>query len=284
MRPDRIIVGEVRGGETLDMLQAMSTGHDGSLATVHANSAEDALMRLQTLASMSEVEIPFEALQDQINSAVDVIVQLTRHADGSRRIAEIAILASHGRETFRIATVCRFDAQPMAADGTGARHVRALPAAPPRRRPALHGGRAHAAGLRRRRRRDDQLATREAADETRHASSPSADHGRWTPMDTRPLALGVTLLACALAVAGVHTYAAGRAQRQALIDRLVRRPARAREPPAGRRRRFSGRGPAAARAPRLGRRIQLQAGRHRTRPHPRRVLRLHARPWSPGCG
>ena len=63
MRPDRIIVGEVRGGETLDMLQAMSTGHDGSLATVHANSAEDALMRLQTLASMSEVEVPFEALQ-----------------------------------------------------------------------------------------------------------------------------------------------------------------------------------------------------------------------------
>ena len=76
MRPDRIVVGEVRGGETLDMLQAMTTGHDGSLATVHANSAEDALVRLQTLASMSEVEVPFEALRDQINSAVDVIVQL----------------------------------------------------------------------------------------------------------------------------------------------------------------------------------------------------------------
>ncbi|NED93470.1 Flp pilus assembly complex ATPase component, partial [Streptomyces sp. SID11233] len=80
MRPDRIIVGEVRGGETLDMLQAMSTGHDGSLATVHANSAEDALMRLQTLGSMSEVSIPFEALRDQINSAVDVVVQLGRQA------------------------------------------------------------------------------------------------------------------------------------------------------------------------------------------------------------
>ncbi|MEV7418189.1 CpaF family protein [Streptomyces sp. NPDC089919] len=117
MRPDRIIVGEVRGGETLDMLQAMSTGHDGSLATVHANSAEDALMRLQTLASMSEVEVPFAALQDQINSAVDVIVQLTRHADGSRRVTEIAFLESHGRESFRISTVCRFQAQPMSADG-----------------------------------------------------------------------------------------------------------------------------------------------------------------------
>ncbi|MFE5731261.1 MULTISPECIES: CpaF family protein [unclassified Streptomyces] len=117
MRPDRIIVGEVRGGETLDMLQAMSTGHDGSLATVHANSAEDALMRLQTLASMSEVEIPFVAIKDQINSAVDVIVQLTRHADGSRRVTEIAIVDSHGREDYRIVSVCRFNAQPLAPDG-----------------------------------------------------------------------------------------------------------------------------------------------------------------------
>ncbi|MEF9885079.1 CpaF family protein [Streptomyces sp. P9-A4] len=117
MRPDRIIVGEVRGGETLDMLQAMSTGHDGSLATVHANSAEDALMRLQTLASMSEVKVPFEALRDQINSAVDVLVQLTRHPDGTRRITEISVLASHGRERFLLATVCRFQAQPLAADG-----------------------------------------------------------------------------------------------------------------------------------------------------------------------
>ncbi|MGB8940970.1 MAG: CpaF family protein, partial [Streptomyces sp.] len=108
MRPDRIIVGEVRGGETLDMLQAMSTGHDGSLATVHANTAEDALMRLQTLGSMSEVQIPFEALKDQINSAVDVVVQLARHADGSRKVAEIVLLVSHGREQFRIAPATRF--------------------------------------------------------------------------------------------------------------------------------------------------------------------------------
>ncbi|MFB7132378.1 CpaF family protein [Streptomyces sp. NPDC056237] len=117
MRPDRIVVGEVRGGESLDMLQAMSTGHDGSLATVHANNAEDALMRLQTLASMSEIKIPFEALHDQINSAVDVIVQLTRHADGSRKITEIAVLDSHGRDPYRIVTVARFDAQPMDAEG-----------------------------------------------------------------------------------------------------------------------------------------------------------------------
>ncbi|MET9354326.1 CpaF family protein [Streptomyces sp. NPDC006617] len=117
MRPDRIVVGEVRGGESLDMLQAMSTGHDGSLATVHANSAEDALMRLQTLASMSDVEIPFVALHDQINSSVDVLIQLTRFADGARRITEIALLASHGGESYRLATVARFNARPMTGDG-----------------------------------------------------------------------------------------------------------------------------------------------------------------------
>ncbi|QEV19908.1 CpaF family protein [Streptomyces alboniger] len=116
MRPDRIIVGEVRGGETLDMLQAMSTGHDGSLATVHANTAEDALMRLQTLGSMSEVQIPFEALKDQINSAVDVVVQLARHSDGSRKVSEIVLLVSHGRQQFRIAPVTRFVAQPIGPD------------------------------------------------------------------------------------------------------------------------------------------------------------------------
>ncbi|MEV4431811.1 CpaF family protein [Streptomyces sp. NPDC049585] len=112
MRPDRIIVGEVRGGETLDMLQAMSTGHDGSLATVHANSAEDALMRLRTLASMSEVKIPYEALRDQIDSAVDCLVQLARHPDGTRRIAEIALL----EPGHRLVPVARFEAEPMGAD------------------------------------------------------------------------------------------------------------------------------------------------------------------------
>jgi pilus assembly protein CpaF len=99
------------------MLQAMSTGHDGSLATVHANSAEDALMRLKTLASMSEVAVPFEALHDQINSAVDVIIQLTRVPDGARRITEIAVLDSHGAEPYRLVTVARFNAQPMTPDG-----------------------------------------------------------------------------------------------------------------------------------------------------------------------
>ena len=116
MRPDRIIVGEVRGGETLDMLQAMSTGHEGSLATVHANSAEDAVMRLETLASMSELPIPFEALRDQINSAVDVIVFLTRGIDGVRRITQIAAVVSTRRERFRLTVLADFLQEPVGPD------------------------------------------------------------------------------------------------------------------------------------------------------------------------
>ena len=116
MRPDRIIVGEVRGAETLDMLQAMNTGHDGSLATVHANSTEDAIVRLGTLASMSDLDIPYDALRDQINSGVDVLVQLVRGADGGRRVAEIAAVASRRRESFRLATVARFDVDAIGPD------------------------------------------------------------------------------------------------------------------------------------------------------------------------
>jgi pilus assembly protein CpaF len=116
MRPDRIIVGEVRGGETLDMLQALNTGHEGSLVTVHANSCDDAIHRLETLATMSDLHIPFEALRDQINSAIHVIVQIDRFADGKRRIAEVAIVASTRRETFRLGTVARFEADPIGPD------------------------------------------------------------------------------------------------------------------------------------------------------------------------
>ncbi|WP_425358124.1 CpaF family protein [Brevibacterium mcbrellneri] len=116
MRPDRIIVGEVRGGETLDMLQAMNTGHDGSLVTVHANNPLDAVSRLETLASMSEVKVPFEALRDQINSAVDLIVQLGRGADGSRRMTEVAAVTSESREEFELTTLMKFESEPLTAD------------------------------------------------------------------------------------------------------------------------------------------------------------------------
>src|SRR4051794_22590544 len=116
MRPDRIIVGEVRGAETIDMLQALNTGHEGSLVTLHANSCDDAIHRLGTLASMSELHIPFDVLRDQINSAIDVIVQIDRYADGRRRLSEIAAVASHRRETFRLASVMGFDSDPVTAD------------------------------------------------------------------------------------------------------------------------------------------------------------------------
>jgi pilus assembly protein CpaF len=90
MRPDRIIVGEVRGEEALDMLQAMNTGHDGSLTTIHANSPRDALSRLETMVAMSNLNLPENAIRRQIASAIDVVVQVTRLSDGTRKITSIA--------------------------------------------------------------------------------------------------------------------------------------------------------------------------------------------------
>jgi pilus assembly protein CpaF len=90
MRPDRIVVGEVRGGEVIDMLQAMNTGHDGSLSTVHANSPRDALMRLETMVLMAGIGIPERALREWICSALDLIVQLTRMSDGTRKIIAVS--------------------------------------------------------------------------------------------------------------------------------------------------------------------------------------------------
>jgi pilus assembly protein CpaF len=89
MRPDRILVGECRGGEALDMLQAMNTGHDGSLTTVHANSPRDTISRLETLVLMSGMDLPVRAIREQIASAVDLIVQESRFSDGSRKVTNI---------------------------------------------------------------------------------------------------------------------------------------------------------------------------------------------------
>lgn len=89
MRPDRIIVGEVRGAEALDLLQAMNTGHDGSLSTGHANSPVDMIRRIETMTLMSEVELPLIAVRGQIASAIDIIVQVERLRDGSRRVVSV---------------------------------------------------------------------------------------------------------------------------------------------------------------------------------------------------
>ena len=90
MRPDRIVVGEVRGPEALDMLQAMNTGHEGSLSTCHANSPDDALRRLETMVLMGEVQLPLAAVRSQLEAALDLIVQVARRADGGRRIVAVA--------------------------------------------------------------------------------------------------------------------------------------------------------------------------------------------------
>ena len=93
MRPDRIIVGEVRGAESLDMLQAMNTGHDGSLTTIHANSARDALHRLEMLVLMAGIELPVKAIREQIAGGFDLLVHIGRLVDGSRRVTQITEIA-----------------------------------------------------------------------------------------------------------------------------------------------------------------------------------------------
>lgn len=129
MRPDRIIVGEVRGVETLDMLQALNTGHEGSLVTVHANSADDALYRLETLATMSDLKVPHAALREYINSAIHVIVQIERMADGQRRIVEVAVVASKRGQPFTLRTAMRFEVQRIGPDRriAGRQHHFGLP-------------------------------------------------------------------------------------------------------------------------------------------------------------
>lgn len=109
MRPDRIVIGEVRGGEAIDMLQAMNTGHDGSLSTGHANSASDMLMRLETMVLMAGMDLPVKAIRQQIATAVDFIVHLSKLRDGTRRVVEIIEVI--GFESDEIVTQCIFKFQ-----------------------------------------------------------------------------------------------------------------------------------------------------------------------------
>lgn len=109
MRPDRIVVGEVRGGEALDMLQAMNTGHDGSLTTAHANSPRDLLSRLETMVLMSGVELPVRAIREQIASAIDLIVQQSRLRDGSRRIIQVTEVQGMEGDTITLQDIFVFE-------------------------------------------------------------------------------------------------------------------------------------------------------------------------------
>src|SRR4030065_2957280 len=108
MRPDRIIVGECRGGEALDMLQAMNTGHDGSLTTLHANSPRDALSRLETLVLMSGLDLPLKVVREQAASAVDLIIQQSRLKDGSRKITSITEIAGMEGDTIVMPDIFKF--------------------------------------------------------------------------------------------------------------------------------------------------------------------------------
>ncbi|TMG29371.1 MAG: CpaF family protein [Chloroflexi bacterium] len=117
MRPDRIVIGECRSGEALDMLQAMNTGHDGSLTTIHANSPRDTLARLETLVLMSGVDLPQRAIREQIASAIHLIVQQSRIRDGSRRITNITEIVGREGDTITLQDVFLFEE--TGVDGNG---------------------------------------------------------------------------------------------------------------------------------------------------------------------
>jgi pilus assembly protein CpaF len=124
MRPDRIVVGECRGGEALDMLQAMNTGHDGSLTTCHANTPRDALARLETMVLMSGMELPIRAIREQISSAVDIICQQTRFSDGSRKITHISEVSGMEVDIITLQDIFLFKQEGFDANGKVAgRHI-----------------------------------------------------------------------------------------------------------------------------------------------------------------
>jgi len=117
MRPDRIIVGEVRGEEALDMLQAMNTGHDGSLTTIHANSPRDAISRLETMALMANLNLPEKAIRQQIASAVAIVMQIARLSDGSRRVTHFTEIAGMDEDVVSMQDIFLFDKRGIAPGG-----------------------------------------------------------------------------------------------------------------------------------------------------------------------
>jgi pilus assembly protein CpaF len=117
MRPDRIIVGEVRGEEALDMLQAMNTGHDGSLTTIHANSARDALYRLDTMVAMANLNIPERAVRQQTASAINLVIQITRLSDGSRRVTGVTEITGMEQDVITMQDIFVFDRSNVNAEG-----------------------------------------------------------------------------------------------------------------------------------------------------------------------
>jgi pilus assembly protein CpaF len=117
MRPDRIVVGEVRGPEAMDMLQAMNTGHDGSLTTVHANTPRDALSRIESMVSMTGINFPTKVLREQIASAIDVVVQVARHEDGRRRMVSVQEINGMEGDVVTMSELFKFERHGVSPEG-----------------------------------------------------------------------------------------------------------------------------------------------------------------------
>ena len=117
MRPDRIIIGEVRSGEAFDMLQAMNTGHEGSISTVHANSPRDAIARIENMVLMAGMELPMRAIREQVSSAIHLIIQVSRFPDGSRKVSDISEVTGMEGETITMQDIFKFEHEGVDADG-----------------------------------------------------------------------------------------------------------------------------------------------------------------------
>jgi pilus assembly protein CpaF len=117
MRPDRIVIGEVRGAESFDMMQAMNTGHEGSLTTVHANSPRDALSRIENMVLMAGFDLPIRAIREQMASAFHVMIQLSRFADGTRRVVGISEVVGMEDQTVTMQEIFRFEVSHIEQDG-----------------------------------------------------------------------------------------------------------------------------------------------------------------------
>jgi pilus assembly protein CpaF len=130
MRPDRIIIGEVRGPEAFDMMQAMNTGHDGSMSTIHANSARDAMSRLESMLLMASTALPMRVIRSQISRGIDLVVQTERMRDGARRITEVAEVLGLEEDTIVLGELFKYDFKGENSDGSLNGQYRATPVQP----------------------------------------------------------------------------------------------------------------------------------------------------------
>jgi pilus assembly protein CpaF len=140
MRPERIVLGEVRGGEALDMLQAMNTGHDGSLTTVHANTPRDALGRIETMVSMTGINFPQKALRAQIASAINIVIQIERQEDGRRRLVSISEINGMEGDIITMSELFSFMREGIDEDGNVIGEFRATGIIPAFHRSLKHRG------------------------------------------------------------------------------------------------------------------------------------------------